>query len=734
MIVNSWHKAVAHTDFTSFTSTTMRRQLGEFTDQVIAVLLSEPFERRKARAIGSAMASMHYLSSDTLGRVQEVLARQLVEDLPDDQVIALQPRLAMLLAEIAVGFFEQFRDTMLLEQKQIKAALLSEHRQAEEALRESKDSLIEAQRIANLGHWDYDLVHGRLRWSDEIYRIFGVDKQVFGTFDDYFKRVHSDDRELLEAIGEEALGGRPVSLEHRIVRPDGEVRVVQHRLQFIFDDIQIPVEGYIDRLDDEGKRFLSHMLCTPSRRLGQLAVRPVRVVGTVQDITEHKALEEQLKRQAFEDSLTNLPNRTVFLDRLKQALMRSKGQGARVQVLFLDLDNFKLVNDSLGHIVGDQLLLKVATRLKACVRSQDTLARFGGDEFAILLEDAVMGVGSATYVAKQIIKELQSSFFVGDQEVFVTASIGIASSIFWQDSPEDLLRQADIAMYRAKKLGKASYEVFKPSMDVRSLEHLRLTNDLRRATERGEFVIRYQPIIELVTSKVVGVEALLRWKHSERGLLSPAEFIPLAEESGLIVPIGQWVIKEVCRQARLWQEQYFRDSPLIVSMNLSARELQHPGLTQEIAQALQDSRVDPNGLELEITESAIMSNEEAVFTKLEEIKGLGVRLAIDDFGSGYSSLFHLNRLPIDTLKIDKSFIKGLREDPKAKSITTATVMLARALGLKVVAEGVETAEQLSQLRKLECDLAQGYYFAKPLTHEEASALIATETVLYSTLQ
>jgi diguanylate cyclase (GGDEF)-like protein len=734
VIVNSWHKAVEHTGFTSFTSTAMRRQLGEFTDQVIAVLLSEPFERRKARAIGSAMASMHYLSSDTLGRVQEVLARQLVEDLPDDQVIALQPRLAMLLAEIAVGFFEQVRDTMPLEQKQIKAALLSEHRQAEEALRESKDSLVEAQRIANLGHWDYDLVHGRLRWSDEIYRIFGVDKQVFETFEDYFKRVHPDDRELLKAMGEGALGGRPVSLEHRIVRPDGEVRVVQHRLQFIFDDTQIPVEGYIDRLDDEGKQFLSHMLCTASRHLGQLAVRPVRAVGTVQDITARKALEEQLKRQAFEDSLTNLPNRIVFLDRLKQALMRSKGQGARVQVLFLDLDNFKLVNDSLGHAAGDQLLLKVAARLKACVRSQDTLARFGGDEFAILLEDAVMGVGSATYVAKQIIKELQSSFFVGDQEVFVTASIGIASSIFWQDSPDDLLRQADIAMYRAKNRRKASYEVFKPSMDVRSLERLRLTNDLRRATERGEFVIRYQPIIELVTSKVVGVEALLRWKHSERGLLSPAEFIPLAEESGLIVPIGQWVIKKVCRQARLWQEQYFRDSPLIVSMNLSARELQHPGLMQEIAQALQESRVDPNGLELEITESAIMRNEEAVFTKLEDIKGLGVRLAIDDFGSGYSSLFHLNRLPIDTLKIDKSFIKGLREDPKAKSITTATIMLARALGLKVVAEGVETAEQLSQLRKLGCDLAQGYYFAKPLTHEEASALIATETVLYSTLQ
>ena len=736
------HGAIAHAGSTFLTSTEMRRHLGELADRVIAVLLSEPFERRKARAIGSALANnTHYPSPDTLGSAQEELARQLGEDLSGDEVVALQPRLAVLLSEIAAGFLEQARETILLEQEQIKAELLSKHGQAEEDLRKSEANLAEVQRIARLGHWDYDQTQDRLRWSDEVCRIFGVARQELGkTFEDHLKRVHPEDRELLEEACEEASVERTLSLEHRIVRPDGEVRTVQHRLQVVFDDAQVPLGDYAggpDEGDDESNKLLNHFLRMASQRPGQVVGRPVRVVGTIQDITERKALEERLKYQAFHDPLTGLPNRALFLARLGEVLAQSNRPEGRVQVLFLDLDNFKLINDSLGHTTGDQLLLKVATRLKSCLRSQGTVARFGGDEFAILLQDAVMGVSGAIHAAEQIIKELRAPFFLEGHEVFVTPSIGIASSTFEQDTPENLLHNADTAMYWAKTAGKANYEVFEPGMNVGVLERLKLINDLRWAIEREEFVIHYQPIMKLAPSKgivapseVIGVEALLRWEHPERGLVPAAEFIPLAEETGLIVPIGQWVIEEVCRRTRLWQQQYFRDSPLMVSVNLSAWQLQYPRLTHEITRALRESRADLNALQLEITESAVVKDEEVVFEKLEELKGLGVRLAIDDFGTGYSSLSQLNRLPIDSLKIDKSFVERLGKDPKAESIIRATIMLSQALELEVVAEGVETIEQLSQLRRLGCNLAQGNYFAKPLTSEEASALIATETVLY----
>ena len=394
-------------------------------------------------------------------------------------------------------------------------------------------------------------------------------------------------------------------------------------------------------------------------------------------------------------------------------------------MLFLDLDGFKLVNDSFGHVVGDQLLLKVANRLETCVRPQDTVARFGGDEFTILLEDATE-VNSATLVTKRIIEELRTPFILREQEVYVTASIGIVSRASERDLPEDLLRKADAAMYQAKARNKANYEVFEPNMNVPALQQLKLGSDLRRAVERQEFVVHYQPKVELETGKVVGMEALLRWEHPERGLVYPDEFIPLAEEMGIIVPVGQWISEETCRQARVWQERYPRDLPLTVSMNLSARQLLHPELIQEVTRAILESGVDPSGLELEITESVIMEDEEVASSKLKELKSLGVQLTIDDFGTGYSSLAYLRYLPVDSIKIDKSFVDGLGQDSKDGLITSAMVSLAQTLGLSVVAEGVETVKQLRQLRKLGCDLAQGNYFSKPLTSEEASALVATE--------
>jgi diguanylate cyclase (GGDEF)-like protein len=733
-IVDSWYEAIAGTSFTSLTAAEVRRHLSQLTDEAITLLFSESFECPKAQAIGSTLANMHYLNPETLSRALEVLHCELVEDLPPDEIIELRPRLAVLISEIAAGFFEQARNTILLEQEQVKAALIEERKEAEEALRESEASLAEAQRIAHVGHWDFDWITNKLYWSDEIYRIFGVTKEESeGTFNDYFARIHPEDRELLDRAGEQLLEGGSVPLEHRIVRPNGEVRSVQLRVQFVFDESQYRLEGYPDGSDgvapDESLTFLDRQLHLISRHLGRLPGRPVRVVGTVQDITDRKALEEQLAHQALHDPLTDLPNRLLFMDRLEHALARTGRREESIAVLFLDLDNFKLINDSFGHAVGDRLLLQVADRLDSCMRPQDTVARFGGDEFTILLEDDA-NEADATLVAKRIIDKLQAPFALLGHEVFVTASIGIA----WSNGPlgrrnlvDDLLRDADVAMYRAKAASKASYAVFEPSMKADAVEQLQLVNDLRRAIEHDEFVLHYQPRVELESGKVVGMEALLRWKHPERGLVWPDDFISAAEEMGLIVPIGRKMLAEVCQQAHGWHQQYDRRPPLLMSVNISARQLQESNFAEYITQALQEFGVDPSAFELEITESVVMGDQDDLSAKLNDLKSLGVRLAIDDFGTGYSSLSYLRYLPVETLKIDKSFISGLGRNPKDRLIASATISLAQALGLAVVAEGVETARQAMQLRKLGCDLAQGNYFAKPLASKEASDFIAANT-------
>ena len=727
-IVNSWYEAIAGTSFTPLTAAEVRRCLSDLTDRAIILLFSESFEHHNARKIGSTLANMHYLNPETLGKAIEVLHRGLFEDLMLERVIELQPRLAVLLAEIAAGFFDRARDTILQEQEQIKGALIGERRAVEEALRKSEASLAEAQQIAHVGHWEFDWTSNRLYWSDEIYRIFGIIKEESeGTFGDYFARIHPEDRGLLDRTSEQLLEGGQIPLEHRIVRPDGEVRVVQLTLRFVFDEDQIQLQDYPDESTgggfDESLNFLDRQLRLIDKRLPG---RPVRVVGTVQDVTERKALERQLRHQALHDPLTGLPNRLLFIDRLEHALARTERREESIAVLFLDLDNFKLINDSFGHAVGDQLLLQVADRLDSCMRPQDTVARFGGDEFTILLEDSTE-VEGARIVAKRILEELRAPFFLLGYELFVTASIGIALSSRTprrRNLMDDLLRDADAAMYRAKTTSKDNYAVFEPSMKAEALEQLQLANDLRRAIEHDEFVVHYQPRVETASGKVVGMEALLRWNHPERGLVWPDDFIPLAEELGLIIPIGRKVIAVACQQAHVWHQQYVHHAPMLMSVNISAKQLQHPNFAGDITRILQEFEVEPNALELEITESVVMGDREDIFDKLRELKGFGVRLAIDDFGTGYSSLSYLKRLPVETLKIDKSFIGGLERNPKDRLIASATISLAQTLELRVVAEGVETAKQAMHLQELGCDLAQGHYFAEPLPSEEASALIA----------
>ncbi|MBW4610721.1 MAG: EAL domain-containing protein [Hassallia sp. WJT32-NPBG1] len=449
-----------------------------------------------------------------------------------------------------------------------------------------------------------------------------------------------------------------------------------------------------------------------------------QILGITHDITERKRAEEQLLHNAFHDALTGLPNRAWFMECLKDAIERAKHQENYLfAVLFLDLDRFKVINDSLGHLLGDQFLIKIASRLKACLRSIDTAARLGGDEFTILLE-GIENLSEAIEVVELIQQQLALPFDLDGQEVFTTASIGIAlNSILTYDQPENLLRDADTAMYRAKVLGRARYELFNPDMYTNAVDRLQLETDLRRAIERREFRVYYQPIVSLSSGTISGFEALLRWQHPERGLVYPADFIPLAEETGLIVEIGYWVLFEACRQMQVWQMRYPTSFLDKISVNLCAKQFYQADLIEQIAQILHSTGLDACSLVLEITESAIMENGDEANTALSQLREMGIELSIDDFGTGYSSLGRLHTFPINVLKIDRSFVSPMDANNRNLEIIEIIVTLADKLGMDVTGEGVETQEQLALVRKLNCEYGQGYFFSRPLDSSAAEALI-----------
>jgi diguanylate cyclase (GGDEF)-like protein/PAS domain S-box-containing protein len=449
--------------------------------------------------------------------------------------------------------------------------------------------------------------------------------------------------------------------------------------------------------------------------------------GIIRDITERKLLENQLTHQALHDPLTKLANRVLFRNRVEHALARVNRNKNPIAVLFLDLDNFKTINDSMGHAAGDMLLVSIAERLVASLRSSDTPARLGGDEFAILVEDATQ-IGVVISVAERILDVLREPFVIDGKEVFISTSIGVAATITGHETPDELLRNADVAMYMAKNQGKGRHIVFENKMHEAVIKRIELEADMRQAIEREEFTLHYQPIIELQSESIMAIEALVRWNHPQRGLIPPDEFIPLAEETKLILPLGRWILEKACHQAREWQCQYGSESWLSVTVNLSNREFLQKKLVEIVAAALDKSGLSPQCLILEITESVMLQDTEATIEKLQELKSLGVRLAIDDFGTGYSSLSYLQRFPVDILKIDKSFIDRISQSQEGAAVARAIITMSDTLHLRTVAEGIENPEQMAALKNLGCELGQGFHFAKPLNKDDMDDFLNRATL------
>jgi len=573
-------------------------------------------------------------------------------------------------------------DAQILE-RSIRYSL--EQNRTLEALRESEERYALSARGANDGLWVWDLGAGTVYYSDRWKEMLGFSQDEIGDSpEEWFSRVHPDDVAMLRAdIDAHRHGATPsIDHEHRMRGKNGEYRWMLARGVAVRD----------------------------------AAGNATRIAGSQTDITERKLAIDRLTHDAFHDALTGLPNRALFMDRLGRSTERSRRHaGHQFAVLFLDLDRFKVVNDSLGHTFGDQLLINVAERLRNALRGADTVARLGGDEFTILLE--IDHLADAARTAERIQEELRLPFRIGEHEIFTTASIGIALSATGYERPHDVLRDADIAMYRAKSRGRGIHEVFDKTMHDRAVKLLKFETDLRRSIERGELRVHYQPIVSLGSAKVMGFEALLRWQRGEE-LVAADEIVPIAEETGLILSIGQWVLRESLRQLAEWPES------LHMHVNLSAKQFLQPNLLDQIAEALAESGVAAERLHLEVTESVVIDNAEAAAELLERLRATGVGISLDDFGTGYSSLSSLRQFPFDTLKIDRSFI-STNGDRRNDEIVRTISNLARILGMDVTVEGLESADQVERMRELGIDYAQGFYFSPPVDAEKALAILIT---------
>ncbi len=567
-------------------------------------------------------------------------------------------------------------------------------------LRRSEATLETAQRLARLGNWDWDLTTGTVTWSEETYRLLGYPTDMLAPqFHDFLSRVHPEDGALVARSLESALRGeRPFSLDHRIVYQDGTVR-------FLHSQAEVA-------LDPQGQ--------------------PARMSGTIQDVTERKKAESQIRFLAFYDSLTGLPNRLHFNDQLKKTLAVARRMRRTAAVMFMDLDNFKRINDTSGHSTGDRLLRAAAERLKEAIRVSDslsrrevselggTVARLGGDEFIVLLPDISRAEDTAK-IARRILDAFQASFDIDETEIFISTSIGI--SIFPQDGadPEELLKNADVALYHAKDSGRNNFQFYSPSLNDAAFQRLSLESSLRKALERDEFVVHYQPQVHAREGRMMGVEALIRWNHPDLGMVYPGQFVPLAEESGLIQALDEWVLREACAQNRAWQDANL--PPMHVAVNLSGSQFHRKDLLERVDAALAAVQLEPRFVELEITESVLMENAAETMEVLNELKARGFRIAVDDFGTGYSSLSYLKRFRADVLKIDRSFVRDIATNLDDSAIVAAIVTLAETLKMQAIAEGVENPLQREFLHGQGCDLMQGYLFGKPSPPAEITRLL-----------
>ena len=574
-------------------------------------------------------------------------------------------------------------------------------------LAKNQASLELAQRIARLGSWEWDLARNEVHWSAQTFRILGLEPDaVTPSLELFLERVDQADRgPLKEALTRLLSSG---TFDGRVIRlrmEDGNLRHAQMQA--------------LCSLDASGT------VCHLS--------------ATIQDVTELKEAEQQIRYLAYYDAVTGLPNRQFFMERVQQVLSHARRHNRQFGVLSLDLDQFKRINDSLGHGVGNQLLVAAGKRIAETLRADDTIAlnerdanplgpqaqetvaRLDGDEFSLLLTE-LAHFHDAAKIARRLLEELRRPFPIDGTEMFITASIGLALYPLDGEDAESLVKNAGAAMHFAKEQGRDNYQFYSRAMNATALEKLSMESQLRKALEREEFLLHYQPKVQPSTGRIVGLEALIRWRHPELGMVAPAQFIPVAEETGLIVPVGEWVLREASRQNQKWRSQGF--PPMHVAVNIASLHFRHGGLIEAVARALRESGLDPALLELEVTESMLMHSVDTTLETLFSLKDMGVRLAIDDFGTGYSSLSYLKRFPLDTLKIDRSFIKDLPRDAEDAAIARAIIAMAHSLKLAVVAEGVEAAEQLAFLQQHGCDVVQGYLFSRPVSPEDFATLLA----------
>jgi diguanylate cyclase (GGDEF)-like protein/PAS domain S-box-containing protein len=692
--VQRWARTVVETSYVPTSSADVVTRLREFAGRLLGALTAEPFDPTPARAVGADLVAAHCTGGELIGRTVEMVGDWLIAETAALGVEgAFQPRLIRLLGALTEGFTHAHWEHTLDAQEEVRKAAVIARAEAQRALAASEARFRAVFAGSALGIGITDLSGRLVEANPALAEMTGypVDELRRHTIVDF---IHPADAEAVADLFEDLTAGKRERFrtEQRLRRSGGEV-------------LWVHLAGSVIR--DRGGS-------------------PRYQVALVEDVTERHHLQVRLRHQATHDPLTGLPNRTLFFDRLHEVLAPGQ-EAARIGVCYLDLDGFKTVNDSFGHQVGDELLIAVARRLDSCVsRAGHLVARMGGDEFVILMENCgpteeVVGL------AETMLRVLAQPIRVGGRRLIVSASIGIVESPIGGATPTDLMRSADMTLYWAKSDGKARWALFDRDRSARQVARYRLSASLAGALDRGEFFLDYQPLVALVDGAVIGVEALVRWRHPELGVLNPERFISLAEESGMIVPLGRWVLETACRQAGRWCELAGERAPF-VSVNLAVRQAQEPGLVDDVAGALDRTGLDPCRLQLELTESAVIGPAHEPLAALTALSAMGVRIAIDDFGTGYSNLTYLRSLPVHGLKLAGSFVDGLRTDGRSDAagdrIVATLVRLAHELGLSVTAEGVETAAQADRLRAVACDAGQGWYFARPGPPNEITRRIA----------